>query len=82
MTSISQTLTEEFQSIENKLKDQQSKTISKEKLDEIFGISHHSYDTIKTRRSLIINTINRNAKIKIERVRSQIDKRFIDYKIS
>ncbi|MAJ51624.1 MAG: hypothetical protein CMB82_08425 [Flammeovirgaceae bacterium] len=82
MTSISQTLTEEFQSIENKLKDQQSKTISKEKLDEIFGISHHSYDTIKTRRSSIINTINRNSGIKIERVRSQIDKRFFDYKIS
>ena len=57
-------------------------TISKEKLDELMEISHYSYETIKTRRSLIINQINQNGNLKIERVRKENDKRFFDYKIS
>ena len=57
-------------------------TIPKEKLDELMGISHYSYETIKTRRSLIINQINQNGNLKIERVRKENDKRFFDYKIS
>ena len=82
LDSIPNTLTEELQIIVNKLKDHQSKTISKEELDEFLGISHHSYETIKTRRSLLINTINKNSDINIERVRSQLDKRYFDYKIT
>ncbi len=57
-------------------------TISKEKLDTLMGISHYSYETIKTRRSLIINQINQNGNLKIERVRKENDKRFYDYKIN
>ena len=57
-------------------------TISKEKLDKLIGISHYSYETIKTKRSLIINQINQNGNLKIERVRKENDKRFFDYKIS
>ena len=82
LDSIPNTLTEELQIIVNKLKDHQSKTISKEELDEFLGISHHSYETIKTRRSSLINTINKNSDVNIERVRGQIDKRYFDYRIS
>lgn len=82
LDGIPQNLTKELQIIVNKLKDHQSKTISKEELDEFLGISHHSYETIKTRRSSLINTINKNSDINIERVRSQIDKRYFDYKIT
>ena len=55
---------------------------SKEKLDELFGISHYSYETIKTRRSFIIKNLKENTDLKIDRVRKQSDKRFFDYKIS
>lgn len=82
LDSIPHALTEDLQIIVNKLKNHQSKTISKEELDEFLGISHHSYETIKTRRSLLINTINKKADINIERVRSQLDKRYFDYKIT
>ena len=57
-------------------------TLLKEELDKLIEISHYSYETIKTRRSLIINQINKNGNIKIERVRKESDKRFYDYKIS
>ena len=57
-------------------------TISKEELDKLIEISHYSYETIKTRRSLIINQINKNGNLKIERVRKESDKRFYDYKIN
>ena len=76
------TLAQEILIIENKLKDQKSNTISKEKLDELFGITHHTYETIKTKRSFIINQINKNTKTKIERVKNQKDKRYFNYKIS
>jgi len=82
LDSIPHALTEELQIIVNKLKNHQSKTISKEELDEFLGISHQSYETIKTRRSLLINTINKKADINIERIRSQLDKRYFDYKIT
>jgi len=82
LNSIPHTLTEELQIIVNKLKDHQLKTISKEELDELFGISHYSYETVKTRRSSLINIINKNSDINIERVRDQIDKRYFDYRIS
>ena len=76
------TLAQEILIIENKLKDQKSNTISKEKLDELFGIRHYSYETIKVKRSFIIKQVNKNTKIKIERVKDQKDKRFLNYKIS
>jgi hypothetical protein len=82
LKSLPDTLTQEILIIENKLKDQKSNIISKETLDDLFGISHHTYETIKTRRSEIINTLNKNTKLKITRVRKQNDKRFFDYKIS
>ena len=44
--------------------------------------SHYSYETIKTRRSMIINQINENGKMMITRVRQKNDKRFYDYNIS
>lgn len=67
--------------IEGKIKGFKSTIISKEKLDELFGISHYSYETIKKKRSLIIKEINKNGNIKIDRVRKLDDKRFYDYKI-
>lgn len=68
--------------LEKKLLTIKPTTISKEKLDKLIGISHYSYETIKTKRSLIINQINQNGNLKIERVRKDKDKRFFDYKIS
>ena len=65
----------------NKLKDQKSNAISKEKLDEILGITNLSYDTIKTKRSFLINLINKHTNKKIERVRDEKDKRSYIYKI-
>ena len=65
----------------NKLKDQKSNTISKEKLDEIFCITNLSYEKIKIKRSLFINLINKHTKKKIERVRDEKDKRSYNYKI-
>jgi hypothetical protein len=82
LNSLSDTSTQEIFIIENKLKDLKLQTITKEKLDDLFGISHHTYETTKTRRSEIISIINKNTKIKIIRVRKQNDKRFFDYKIS
>jgi len=68
--------------IEEKIKRFKSTTITKEKLDEIFGISHYSYETIKKRRSIIINQLNKEGNIKIVRVRKNNDKRYYDYKIN
>ena len=82
LKNLPNTLAQEILIIENKLKDQKSNTVSKEKLDELFGIRHYSYETIKVKRSFIINQINKNTKTKIERVKDQKDKRFFNYKIS
>jgi hypothetical protein len=68
--------------IMNKLENEKPVTVSKEKLDDLLGISHYSYETIKTRRSSMIKELNSNTDIKIERVRNKIDKRYFDYKIS
>ena len=67
--------------IEEKIKGFKSTIISKEKLDDLFGISHHSYETIKKKRSLIIKQINKTGNIRIDRVRKLEDKRYYDYKI-
>ena len=74
--------TRELADVENKFFDIKSTTITKEKIDELLGISHYSYETIKTKRSSMINNLNQNGRIKIERIRKETDKRFYDYKIS
>ena len=72
----------DVQTIEKKLKKLNTNVISKEKLDELFGISHYSYETIKTKRSSLIKNLNQQSQIKIERIRMKEDKRFFNYKIS
>lgn len=73
---------QELQEIETKLIKLKASTISKNNLDTILSISHYSYETIKTRRSSLVNQLNEKGNVKIERVRKQDDKRFYDYKIS
>lgn len=75
-------ISKELIEIEKKLIEIKPAIFAKEKLDVLFGISHYSYETIKTRRSLLINQLNKKGNIKIGRVRKQDDKRFYDYKIS
>ena len=72
----------ELKAIEGKLRKLDTNIISKEALDDLFGISHYSYETIKTKRSFLIRNLNDQSKIKIERVRDQNDKRYFNYKIS
>lgn len=74
--------TYELKIIEKKLKTLNTNIITKESLDELFGISHYSYETIKTKRSFLIKSLNQQSKIKIERVRDNKDKRYFNYKIS
>jgi len=74
--------TQELENIENNFINIKHTIITKEKIDDLLGISHYSYETIKTKRSSMINKLNQNGKIKIERIRKQSDKRFYDYKIS
>ena len=72
----------ELKIIEKKLKALNTNIITKESLDELFGISHYSYETIKTKRSFLVKSLNQQSKIKIERVRDNKDKRYFNYKIS
>ena len=74
--------TQELENIENNFINIKHTIITKEKIDDLLGISHYSYETIKTKRSSMINKLNQNSKIKIERIRKDSDKRFYDYKIS
>ena len=74
--------TAELKAIEDKLRKLDTNIISREALDDLFGISHYSYETIKTKRSFFIRNLNNQSKIKIERVRDQNDKRYFNYKIS
>tara|TARA_Y100000385_G_scaffold265330_1_gene299526 strand:- start:139 stop:918 length:780 start_codon:yes stop_codon:yes gene_type:complete len=80
--SSENSLMRDVQTIEKKLKKLNTNVISKEKLDELFGISHYSYETIKTKRSSLIKNLNQQSQIKIERIRMKEDKRFFNYKIS
>ena len=72
----------DLENIERRVINYKSSTIEKDKLDELFGLSHYSYETIKKRRSSIIRQINNNGNVKIERVRKIDDKRFYEYKIN
>lgn len=71
----------DLEDIERRIINYKSSTIDKEKIDELFGLSHYSYETIKKRRSTIIKQINNNGNVKIDRVRKLEDKRFYEYKI-
>ena len=71
----------DLENIERRVINYKSSTIEKDKLDELFGLSHYSYETIKKRRSSIIRQINNNGNVKIERVRKIDDKRFYEYNI-
>ena len=67
--------------IEKALKPYKGNNISKEQLDNILNIAHYSYDTIKTKRSILIKEINQRKKVNIVRVRKIDDKRYFEYQI-
>ena len=73
---------EEIIEIENKLAKYINRRVSKDELDDLLGISHHSYETIKSKRSLIIKQINERDVIMVKRLRKQDDRRFFEYSIS
>jgi len=73
---------EEIIEIEGKLQAYINKRITREQLDDLLGIAHYSYETIKKRRSLLINQINERNVLSVERLRSQDDKRYFEYKIT
>ena len=79
---VSNSSSQELLEIEKKISLHKGTTISKDTLDTFLNISHYSYETIKTRRSSLINQLNQNSDLTIQRVRKQDDKRFYDYKIS
>ena len=68
--------------IEKRLLVSKGSTIKREELDELLGISHLSFDSIKSKRSSMIRTINDNGRLKIERIRKEDDKRFFKYSIN
>ena len=68
--------------IEKRLLVSKGSTIKREELDELLGIAHLSFDSIKSKRSSMIRTINDNGRLKIERIRKEDDKRFFKYSIN
>ena len=68
--------------IEKRLLVSKGTIIKREELDELLGISHLSFDSIKSKRSSMIRTINDNGRLKIERIRKEDDKRFFKYSIN
>ena len=68
--------------IEKKLLINKGSVIKRDELDELLGISHLSFDSIKSKRSSMIRTININGRLKIERIRKEDDKRFFKYSIN
>ena len=68
--------------VEKRLLDNKGKIIKREELDELLGISHLSFDSIKSKRSSLIRSINDNGKLNIERIRKEDDKRFFKYSIN
>ncbi len=65
--------------LSDKLSKQRNQTISRDELDVILGISYLSYESIKSTRSRLVNSINELGKVKITRVRNEKDKRYFDY---
>jgi hypothetical protein len=72
----------ELKEIEDKMVELKGRRISKDELDDVLGISHYTYETNKQRRSILITQLNERGKIKIDRVRKQEDKRYLEYIIS
>ena len=68
--------------IEKRLLISKGSTIKMDELDELLGIAHLSFDSIKSKRSSMIRTINDNGRLKIDRVRKKDDKRFFKYSIN
>ena len=69
----------ELLNIINKLKKYRNSKLTQKDLDELLEISHLQLDSLKTKRSQLINTLNQSKKISIERVRNKFDKRSYDY---
>lgn len=65
----------------NKIKKYKKQSLSRDKLDEILEINHLQPDSLKTKRSYLINEINKSSRITIERVRDKNDKRYYNYLI-
>ena len=69
----------ELSIIIKKLKKQRNSKLTQKELDEILDISHLQLDSLKTKRSQLINNLNQSNKISLERVRNKFDKRSYDY---
>jgi hypothetical protein len=74
--------TDEIIEIETQLIGMRNNTLSRDKIDKVFQISHYSYDTRKSKRSQMVIQINNRGRVSIERIRKENDKRFYDYRIS
>ena len=68
--------------IEKRLLISKGSTVKMDELDELLGIAHLSFDSIKSKRSSMIRNINDNGRLKIERIRKEDDKRFFKYSIN
>ena len=69
----------ELSIIIKKLKKHRNSKLAQKDLDEILEISHLQLDSLKTKRSQLINTLNQSKKVNLERVRNKFDKRSYDY---
>ena len=65
----------------NKIKKCKNQILTRDELDKILEIDHLQPDSLKTKRSYLINEINSSDRIKIERLRDKDDKRFYNYLI-
>lgn len=69
----------ELSIIIKKLKKHRNSKLTQKDLDEILEISHLQLDSLKTKRSQLIKTLNQSKKISLERIRNNFDKRSYDY---
>jgi hypothetical protein len=65
----------------NEIKKYKNQVLTRDELDKILEINHLQPDSLKTKRSNLINEINSTNKIAIERLRDKNDKRFYNYLI-
>ena len=65
----------------NKIKKYKNQVLTRDELDKILEIDHLQPDSLKTKRSYLINEINSSNGIAIERLRDKNDKRFHNYLI-
>lgn len=65
----------------NKIKKYKNQVLTRDELDKILEIDHLQPDSLKTKRSYLINEINSSNGIAIERLRDKNDKRFYNYLI-